>query len=238
MIAIVTAIKEEAAALRWPLRRVTEGYSVTTVGVGRERALSSMDTLLSKGRKPDLVLALGFCGGLTQDLRPGCLALTTRFLALGEDQVLGASTMLVEEAKRSLRFGNVPFSVGGSLTVNSIVRDSRQKQNLAKEYGVATVNMEDYWLALACANSEVPFVSVRAVVDTFHDDLPAFVEEFASTDDSGRGLGIALGAIRRPGNLLSLLSMAKKAGAAKKSLGIFAGNFVPKFVSSGVLSPV
>ena len=197
-----------------------------------------MGKLLADGEKPSLVLALGFCGGLSDELRPGSLALAKRFLAQNQEPVLNATRAFVDQAEKILMAGTVPFSVGGSLTVSNIVRSRRQKRGLAKEYGVSSVNMEDYWLALACAGAGVSFISVRAVVDTVHDDLPAFVEEFASADDSGRGLDIALGAIRRPGNVLSLLSMAKKASAAKRSLGTFAGNFLSNIAAGGIPSPV
>ena len=238
MIAIVTAIREEAAAIRWPLRRMVGDYSVITTGMGKESALTSMQKFFVDGGKADLVLALGFCGGLTNDLRPGCLVLTRRFLAQNEDVVFNASSVFFEQGEKIMTKGTTPFLVGDSLTVGGIVRSGRQKQVIAKEYGVSIVNMEDYWLAHACAEAGVPFMSVRGVVDTVHDDLPAFVEEFAKADDSGRGLSIALGAIRRPGNILSLLSMAKKASAAKKSLGAFAGSFVPNAISGGIPTPV
>jgi adenosylhomocysteine nucleosidase len=238
MIAIVTAIKEEAAALRWPLRHVTVDYSVTVTGVGKDRALASMQKLFVKYERPDLVLAMGFCGGLADNLRPGCLSLTRQFLAQNEETVFSATDIFAGQARQTLMTGTVPFVEGNSLTVDNIVRSSRRKRSLAKEYGVATVNMEDYWLALACNRAGVPFISIRAVVDAVNDDLPAFVEEFATADDSGRGLGIALGAIKRPGNVLSLLSMAKKASSAKKSLGEFAADFLPHVVTGGIPSPV
>lgn len=184
-----------------------------------------------------MVLALGFCGGLTSSLTPGWLILAKRFLAQNQELVLSATPAFAEQAEKNLTAVGIPFSMGDSLTVDGVVRSSRQKAALAREYAVSTVNMEDYWLAQRCAEANVPFISVRAVVDTVNDDLPAVIEEFASTDDSGRGLSIALGAIRRPANVLILLSMAKKAGAAKKSLGVFAGRFVPNLISGGILSP-
>ncbi len=105
-----------------------------------------------------------------------------------------------------------------SMTVEELVTDSHTKRELHRRYPVGTVNMEDYWVARLAAAAQVPFLSVRAVLDTADQELPSYVLEL-----SGRP---GWAAITRPWRVPTLLRLSGQLNQAQASLARFALAFV------------
>ena len=104
-----------------------------------------------------------------------------------------------------------------SMTVSQLVTSPDTKAELHRQYQVGTVNMEDYWVARLAAAAKVPFLSVRAVLDTAGQVLPRWV-----TGLSGRPGWAALNILSRPWQTPSLLELAREKRLAEASLVRFA----------------
>ena len=108
-----------------------------------------------------------------------------------------------------------------SMTVDQLVSDPNTKAELHRQYEVGTVNMEDYWVARLAAAAKVPFLSVRAVLDTAGQVVPSWVNGL-----SGRPGWASLNILARPWQTLSLLELARQKRLAQASLARFALAFV------------
>lgn len=108
-----------------------------------------------------------------------------------------------------------------SMTVDQLVTDPNIKAELHRQYEVSTVNMEDYWVARLAAAAKVPFLSVRAVLDTAGQVLPRWVMGL-----SGRPGWASLNILSRPWQAPSLLELARQKRQAQRSLARFALAFI------------
>jgi hypothetical protein len=104
-----------------------------------------------------------------------------------------------------------------SMTTRELVTNPNTKAELHRQYQVGTVNMEDYWVARLAAAAKVPFLSVRAVLDTAGQVLPRWV-----TGLSGRPGWAAMNILSRPWQAPSLFELARQKRLAEASLVRFA----------------
>ncbi len=237
MIAIVAAMKDEVARLGGLSRRSKGRAQVTVTGVGKDKVVATMETLLQGKPYPSLVLSLGFAGALSDDLNTGDLILARNLYLVESNGVLEVDNRYYELAEQAINENVLPYVRRDTLTVPNIVRTQAERERLAQTYNAQAVNMEDYWVCSAAARAGVPFLSVRAVLDMTHQELPPYVEEIMWQRERRQGLRILLSSLARPIRIPKLLSLARGVKTAQKSLGEFVRSFVAKAIEGGVCSP-
>jgi adenosylhomocysteine nucleosidase len=142
-IGVVAALRAEVRRLNHPRLRLVVG------GVGYDRARAAAARLCDAAR-PTLLVSAGFCGALDPALRTGDLLVggtvreARRFAP--DERALGA----LPDARR-----------GDTLWVPQVRRDLG-----ARPEGVAAVDMESAAVAAVALERGIPFVSIRAVLDT------------------------------------------------------------------------
>jgi nucleoside phosphorylase len=153
------------------------------LGVGPERSGASTAQILASRRDVDGVLLLGIAGGLDPELETGSVVLAERYAmgpgADGDDPVLAADENMRRMAGQAAAGLGMPTCHGASVTVDHLVREPREREELRRIYDADSVNMEDYRAAAAAANAGVPFLSVRVVLDPASQRLPAYLEELS-----------------------------------------------------------
>ena len=230
-MAVVASMEREVSALR-PLcadGRVT----VHVTGVGKDMALKGMAALLeSRHVKPDCILSLGFAGALRGELETGDLVLSRRLYAVGEDSPIESDASLLSLAKDVLDSSDTRrYAIADSLTVPRVVLDAEEKGRLAFSTTSSVVNMEDYWVAQSSARHGIPFLSVRAVLDTAEQGLPPFVARLEHNGALTRALRLGANLTARPGYVPGLVKLAKQAGVAQRSLASFGSSFVSRIAT-------
>ncbi len=103
-----------------------------------------------------------------------------------------------------------------SMTVEELITDAKTKQELHRQFQAGTVNMEDYWVARSAAAAQVPFLSVRAVLDTADQGLPSYL----------MGLSEKPGWAAIPWRVPNLLRVYRQMRQAQESLARFAVAFL------------
>ena len=68
---------------------------------------------------------------------------------------------MLEAAEAAAAELRMPVSRASSLTVDHLVVENSERQQLRDKYGVGSVNMEDHAVAVAVGKSGVPFISVQ-----------------------------------------------------------------------------
>ena len=135
---------------------------------------------------------------------------------------LGPDLGLWQDARDALARAGLAAAETDSITVPQPVMNAGDKGELHRRYGVGAVNMEDYWVARLADAAKVPFLSVRAILDTAAQGLPSYLLGFSTL---GRGQAI-LKALLRPWRVPTLLSLARQMRQAQSSLARFALVFV------------
>ena len=185
MLYIVASMEEELYGLRDELEAIESSGGVGfplerhIVGIGPGRAGAKMSDVLTQGkRKPQGVLMLGVAGAVEPALETGDLVLAGKYVLDSGDEAARAVTpdpAMLELAEAAAADTRIPANRGDSLTVNHLIAEGREREQLRQKYGVGSVNMEDYTVAAAAAAAGVPFLSVRVILDTAEQKLPGYL---------------------------------------------------------------
>ena len=232
-MAVVASMEQEVSALK---RLCTDGRVLAHVtGVGKDRALKGMVALLEDPpARPDCILSLGFAGALRDDLKTGDLVLSQRLYATGEDTVLESDASLLSLAQDVLDSSDTHrYSIANSLTVPQVVFGAAGKGRLAVATTSSVVNMEDYWIGQSSARRGIPFLSVRAVLDTAKQELPPFVAGLGDKGTLTQALQVGANVVARPGYVPELVKLVKQVKVAQESLASFGISFISRVTTAG-----
>ncbi len=140
-----------------------------------------------------------------------------------EFKFLEPDPVMRERARESLREVGLAAVETDSMTVEVTVTRGRDKEKLHGQFGVGTANMEDYWVARQAGVARVPFLSVRAVLDTANQSLPSYLSRL-----SGRPRRASWEAATHPWDAPTLVRLARQMRAARESLARFAAAYLER----------
>lgn len=208
MLAILAALPSEVGGLlrrlqgrqRTPLgdgllyRGTVQGkeLAVCITGVGPARAERTTRAFLSEHR-PSAILLVGLAGGLSPELKPGTLVLSTAVSPWVWSESAGPAESaqpilcdpaLLEKARALLKERRTFFITGRTACSPVLVTRRRDKEELFKLSGAQAVDMEAFWVLQAAREHNVPCLNVRSVMDTAKEDLPRSLARIAAA--SGR----------------------------------------------------
>ncbi len=250
-LALMVALPEEARGIlkagRWSKaassgsheayeRRAEGGKAVLVVsGMGRVHAEAATRSVLEE-RSPSAVLSLGFAGGLVAGQRAGDLVVAQVLIPAGSlpnddrkprvSEALDADRTLSEKALDVLATLGLRHRAGACVTASRLVSRPGTKRRLGSDTGALAVEMESFWIALACRERNVPFLAVRAVVDTVERPLPDFIAASALDAGSGSRWRRGLPFVLRPWSLPALIRLSGAASKARNSLAAFTSGFL------------
>ena len=234
-VAIFAALQWECQAVLRHLRDVarhrlgtvaawhghTAGQDVWLVktGVGVQRAATAA-RLLSDRQRCALFVSTGCAGALAEDLGPGDLAVARAIVAPGgaqhdTDAVQRAHAFRVAE-RAALR-----ATIATVLCSPEALRSARAKRAAARTHGAVAVEMEGAPIAARAAEVGVPFLSVRAILDTVDTELPEGLVDRDNGTIRSRALVSHL--VTHWHSLPSLLPLLRMQAAARGSLARFFG---------------
>ena len=174
MLTVIAAMEQELTWLRRALKSSrAEPVNMQVIGIGRERAQSSISRILNSRQwhNGDRLLMLGFSGGLDPVLECGDLLVPTFYYSESGDSIVADGEMwklarlVAVESKLTVVQGN-------SLTLDHLITTPEDKSMLYQQHQVGSINMEDYWASEVATDAKVPFLSVRSVLDPAGQALP------------------------------------------------------------------
>ena len=173
---------------------------VLQAGIGRLRARSA---LLGVARRLSVsgAWSLGFAGGLHEDLRAGDLMCPEAVLheAKGETQC-SPPPPGCQVVRAALAAEGLPVHGGGLLTVDVPLRTPEAKRLAQRRTGALAVDMEAEGVADAAGQLGIPWLALKAVVDSAAEPLPEFLERLSTVEGNlrwARVLGGLVAAERR-----------------------------------------
>ena len=214
MLTITAALPWEAQAARAGQAIAGRGrVRIITSGVGPDRARDAAEEAIER-RKPSHVISIGVAGGLTNTLRRPSITLPTSIIRQTDGATFQPDDQLRKQTIRLLNKADIFWQSVTSITTPEILF-TRPDKKAAADSGAEIVQMEDAEWAEACAEADIPFVSIRVVMDALDDDIPNEVVQWRGKPSA---LDIAIGAFRRPRLLPELISLGLQRQSAIKEL--------------------
>lgn len=220
---VVAALTREAQTLG-PVMESKAGYEVladgtlrAVSGMGCAAAGAAARRLLEAGA--EALISWGVAGALDPQLEAGAICLPREVVGPDGSRYATAAGWRDELAASIAAYR--PVAAGALLTRARPVAAIADKATLHLETGAVAVDMESSAVAHAAALGHVPFVAVRVIVDTARDAIPLSVTAAGETGEV-RIMKLLAGLIRFPGDIAGVMRLARRYGAATRSLRVAA----------------
>jgi adenosylhomocysteine nucleosidase len=223
-LGIVVAMPAEARSLTQrrlvpgEQAQLQENISLHLSGIGPKRARRAAEALLENGSTA--LLSWGTAGGLIPGLFPGVLIIPRRIIAADQtyyDVDLNWHAAIIRRlsSQRNLHTEPVAESAG-------VLASPAEKKALSHRTGAVAVDMESAAIAAVARGAKVPFMAVRAIVDSVDRPLPKIT--FVAFSSSGQlSLPRVLkGLLQHPMDLFGLARLGLNFRAAQGTLATVA----------------
>ena len=190
-------------------------------GMGMQQAQAAACTMTDTGSFA-VFFSTGCAGALAPDLIPGDLAVATEVIGDTSGRRFAADPYHCERARSAAHRLGLRATAGPVLCSPHALTTVFAKRAAAAEGSIA-VEMEGAPIAARAAAAGIPFVSVRAILDTADMELPhagKFIEPQSGTINP---LALASYLLTHPGALPGLMGMQRMRNAAQLSLEKFFG---------------
>ncbi len=232
-IAIFAALPWECSAVTRHLRRASktnlEGHTVWSgesergeiilmkTGIGPERAGRAARTLLTT-RRFDACISTGCAGALQPELRPGDLTVATEVLSSTARQSWTTDIALHEEALALAGRIDLPAYAGPIFCSPEVLAAPATKRAVASEYRALAVEMESEPVAECAAGLEVPFLSLKTILDTMETTVDLGENLIDPASGSVRPLAVMKQLVRNPSAITGMMAVQRLKQASERSL--------------------
>jgi adenosylhomocysteine nucleosidase len=193
--------------------------------MGCRAAAAAADALLGAGATA--LVSWGLAGGLDPRLPAGTICLPT--LVVDQHGRTFSTDHHWRERVRAAVAVHRLVVAGTLLTSVTAIHHVADKAAAFRESGAVAVDMESSGVASVAATHRVPFIAVRVIIDTAHDELPAAVLA-ASSEGGVQPLRLMRALLQRPRDVGALLRLAQRYRSARRALVAVAG--------TGTLAPL
>jgi adenosylhomocysteine nucleosidase len=164
-------------------------------------------------------------GALDPALAAGTVVLPREVIS-PEGRVLLTSADWRERVSEGIAANHV-VSCGRLLTCREPLASTAAKALAFSQTGAVAADMESSAVAEVASTARVPFLVVRAIVDTAQESLPEVALTATSVGEDRLRLGRLLAALARtPGELPALIRLARRYRSASRALSAVAGSGV------------
>lgn len=241
----MTAMEPETSLVRKRLRgRRREGLEVGPLwrgrigghrvallrcGMGEDRAAIGLQWMIEHHSLWG-VLSIGFAGGLQPDLAIGDVVLADRIEAWPRYTVpVGAyvtpNARLASLADTAAQQAGLPRRHGLLLSHKLLVPSAVEKRLLGRQSGALAVDMESYGIGGLAAAHQLPFVSLRAILDPYDMDLNLPLDGLTTPDGGLRPSGALTAMIRQPGLCKPFLALWRQSRLTQRRLAGWLDHF-------------
>jgi adenosylhomocysteine nucleosidase len=195
-------------------KAITDNILVALSGMGAERAYTAGSLLIAQGATA--LLGWGCAAALDDRVTAGCLILPERIIgATGEIHPVSAEW---HHRLYKLLEPRHPVRRDALVESDTIVTTSAEKRMLAKRTQAAATDMESAAEARLAMERGLPFVALRAIVDTASSDIPENVLEALDPQGNINLWKLLTGAYLRPADWIKIIQLGIQFNAAQKSL--------------------
>ena len=219
-LGIVTALTAESRTLGrltpagTCLGTLPDGTRVAVTGIGRAAAADGASRLIASG--VTALVSWGMAGGLDPALGAGTLLLPDEVISAEGERFLTAREWRASLARAIA--AEHPVSTGALLSCAAPLGSPADKAIAFQTTGALAVDMESDAVAQVAARHRLPFLAVRAVVDTADDALPPALTAAAVAAGTMRGRQVIGALWQAPGEVAALMRLAWRYRVARRTL--------------------
>ena len=206
------------ASVRRAGRRVWRGrlggadVCLATTGEGLERAGGSIARFLERF-SPRALIGVGIAGAMSPDLREGEILVAGEIRGPGAEVFRPDARWLARAARLSAR---VAVFVSGE-EIRWTASEKSEAFARHADAGAVAADTESAAWARGAEEARVPFVALRAVVDTAAEDLPAYLRD-ARRDGAIDRAAVVRHALRHPRAIPELFALRRRTRRAMSRL--------------------
>ncbi len=158
-ILIVAAVPQEISS---SMNREREGVEFLFTGIGRSRSAAVVRQCLARG-KYRMVISTGFSGATQPGFRVGDLVTASEVMEASSGRFLEPARWPLNKVRS--------IAAGRFVTIDRIAGDPEAKKKLGSQYGTIAVDLETASVGSAAAEAQVPWVTIRAILDPMEENL-------------------------------------------------------------------
>jgi adenosylhomocysteine nucleosidase len=173
------------------------------------------------------LMSFGLAGGLIGGLKPGDVVLADGVITAGGERL--ACDRDWSQRLHGALGQDVRVAVGLLLGVDRPLTTPAAKRKMAADTGALAVDMESHRVAAVAQAAGIPFAGLRAVCDGVGRAVPGWLAASIDREGRARPFSVACGLVRRPWELVGLVSLARDAARGYASLRSVALGVGPLF---------
>ena len=189
-------------------------------GMGIMHAEAAARTIADRGPFA-LFLSTGCAGALATELVPGDVAVATAVVRNDAPGHFETHPAQRARAERAAERAALRVTSGRVLCSAHVLATAEHKRAAAAQHGAVAVEMEGASIAAAAGERGIPFVSVRAILDTVETEMKHTGRFIEPQTGAVKPLALAGYLATHPGAIADLLTMQRMMHAAQSSLGRF-----------------
>jgi adenosylhomocysteine nucleosidase len=220
MLGIVVSLSRELKSLTrqtipvgdW--RAITDNTLVALSGIGAERAYAAGSLLVSQGATA--LLSWGCAAALDDRVSAGCLILPERIIGTN-GEIHRVNTEWHRRIHQTLESKH-PVRTDALVESDAIMKTSAQKRALAKRTQAAATDMESAAQARLAKEHGLPFMAIRAIVDTSSTDIPENVLKALDPVGNINLWKLLTGTYPMPADWIKIVRLGIQFNAAQRTL--------------------
>ncbi|MFV2061204.1 MAG: hypothetical protein ACC653_11025 [Gammaproteobacteria bacterium] len=210
-----TVLTQESPKQHSPLN-LSHNVTLVVCGMGSSNAEYAAQLLLEHGISH--LLSFGTAGGLNPDCSAGDVIIANSCIDTdGKTVVIDKNwqqrIISVLSQVKSLNIINAPICESALVVANVL-----DKKKLFESNNAAAVDMESTILAKIAHQNHIPFMSLRVIVDPADMAIPLTVMNNMDQNGNVAITKLMMGLITKPGDILSLIYLAKNFTKARKAM--------------------
>ena len=220
MLGIVVSLPRELKGLtRQPIpvgtwRAITNNTLVALSGMGAERAYRAGAVLVSQGAKA--LLRWGCAAALDERISPGCLIIPERIIG-ASGEIHKVNTEWHQRLYQILE-RKYPVHTGALVESDAIMKTAVEKRALAKRTQAAATDMESAAQARLAQEHGLPFVAIRAIVDSVSTDIPENVLKALDPQGNISVWKLLASSYLAPADWMKIVQLGIQFSAARRTL--------------------
>lgn len=149
----------------------SEKLILVKTGVGQE-ATNAAFSYIKKNLKPSFILNIGYAGGLDPHLQAGDLIVAKKIIEEETEKKWDVDKKDIDKALAIAKQANLRIHKGNTITVKTPITTPHEKAFLGTKYDASACDMETSELAKLSIENNIPFISVRSVLDPMDTAIP------------------------------------------------------------------
>lgn len=216
-VCLVTALAQEHAVVRKSIGDDTTHLVAVQSGIGRAAGFIAAEELNHSQPALAGLVSIGFCGGLSPDLRSGAIVVPRRIITPDTEESFSADPDWHARVAAQLA-ALKPETEAALYSANDMLETPAAKRDVHERCHACAVDMESAGIAHAAQRLRVPFLAIRIVLDEAADTLPRAAANAVHADGNLNAKGLVGGLVRNPRDVPALMALGRKSSLAQKQL--------------------